>query len=82
MNSNWDAWNAMEKEWENLRKKGVWDMDSVSEYWDVRSRSLRDKVTIHFGKIAPICVEKNSQLEEGNPLRKYKGRIVFFLAIR
>ena len=32
---------------------------------------------IHVGKVFEICVEKGSELERGNPLRKYKGRTVF-----
>ena len=30
-----------------------------------------------MGYIFGICVEKNSELEDGNPLKKYKGRFVF-----
>ena len=34
-------------------------------------------IKIHVGKVFEICVEKGSELEKGNPLRKYKGRTVF-----
>ena len=32
---------------------------------------------VHVGKIFEICVEKGSELPEGDPLRKFKGRTVF-----
>ena len=31
----------------------------------------------HFGRVFALMVEKNSELEKDNPLRKYKGRVVF-----
>ena len=31
----------------------------------------------HVGKTLEICVEKGSELPEGNKLRKFKGRTVF-----
>ena len=31
----------------------------------------------HFGSIAELCFEKGSELDEGDPNRKYKGRHVF-----
>eukprot|EP00975_Prorocentrum_lima_P012133 2574693-Prorocentrum_lima.AAC.1 len=30
-----------------------------------------------MGRMLAILVEKNSELEPNNPLRKYKGRVVF-----
>ena len=32
---------------------------------------------IHVGRIFDICVEKNHELPEDDPNRKYKGRVVF-----
>ena len=34
-------------------------------------------MTAHFGRIFAICVEKNSEFPEGDPARKFKGRVVF-----
>ena len=33
--------------------------------------------TAHVGRIFDICVEKNSELPESDPNRKFKGRVVF-----
>ena len=38
---------------------------------------MREKREVHFGWIFPICGEKNSELAEDDPLRKYEGRVVF-----
>ena len=32
---------------------------------------------VHFGWMFPICGEKSSELAEDDPLRKFKGRVVF-----
>ena len=32
---------------------------------------------MHVGKLLELCHEKGSELPEGHPLRKYKGRTVF-----
>ena len=34
-------------------------------------------IVVHFGTIVILIVEKNSEPELGNPLRKMKGRTVF-----
>ena len=31
----------------------------------------------HIGSLHELCVEKGSELEPGNPARKFKGRVVF-----
>ena len=35
-----------------------------------------EKKKVHFARIFPICSEKGSELPEGDPDRKFKGRCV------
>ena len=49
----------------------------MRERADVVAEARNTGVTLHLGHLAGICVEKNSQLPEGHPLRKFKGRVVF-----
>ena len=71
-----DAMAAMKKEWGNLIKGGVWTFSFVRERSEVIEEARTSNTLIHVGSLAGICVEKNSQLGKGNPLRKYKGRAV------
>ena len=32
---------------------------------------------MHIGRVFDICVEKNSELPDGDPKKKFKGRVVF-----
>ena len=72
-----EARAAMDKEWNRLRDKQVWDEDHPREWEDVRRQATRDGQEIHMGYLFGICVEKNSELDKSNPQRKYKGRVVF-----
>ena len=75
-----EAIKALNKEWTRLRDIGTWDEKKVLEW-----RSVVNEVNgapgtgpgAHVGSIFDICVEKNSELAEGDPMRKYKGRVVF-----
>ncbi len=83
--SNPAARAAMDLEFNKLRdkvhpglsKKGAWDIDSVEELSSVKARAHRTGVTMHFGRIFGICVEKGSELPRGDKNRKFKGRYVF-----
>ena len=77
LNSHPKAREAVDKEWDRLREKKVWDEDFVREWDDVRAESKRTGKEVHMGYLFAICVEKNSELDVNNPLRKYKGRVVF-----
>ena len=47
---------------------------------EVREKSLQSiarKIAAHFGRIFAVLVEKNSELDENDPQRKFKGRAVF-----
>ena len=43
----------------------------------VAGRAKRNGTKVHIGRIFDICVEKNSELDENDPNRKFKGRVVF-----
>ena len=54
-----------------------WDETWVREWDEVAAEAKCEKKEVHFGWLFGICGEKNSELAEDNPLRKYKGRVVF-----
>ena len=71
---------SLQKEWDKLRKvgkRGCWDESRVQEKSVVLARARRDNITVHWGRIFEICVEKGSELKMTDPNRKYKGRVVF-----
>ena len=68
---------SLDVEWEKLMKKKAWEMESAQEWDNVSSRAQKNGRKVHVGKIFEICVEKGSELPEGDPLRKFKGRTVF-----
>ena len=74
---NKKAMEAMQKEWDRLTEIGTWDLKSVREWDSVRNEAKKNKETIHIGRVFPILVEKNSELPEDHPDRKFKGRVVF-----
>ena len=53
-----DAAEAVEAEWVKLEKKRSWAVDLVQNKNDVQDRARRDKVTIHFGSLRPLCHQK------------------------
>ena len=75
--SNPKAKAALDKEWENLRTKGVWDEKSVRECRDIVAEARREGKAVHLGRIFEACYEKGSELPEPDPRRKFKGRTVF-----
>ena len=46
----------------------------VREYDDVVAEAKKNKKEVHMARVHGICVEKNYQLSEDNPGRKFKGR--------
>ena len=71
------AQQAMQEEWDRLRAIGTWNEDGVRELDEVRKEAKNKGQTIHIGRLFPILVEKNSELPEDSPERKFKGRVVF-----
>ena len=49
----------------------------MSEWKDIASWVRKTGTKVHIGRIFDICVEKNSELPESDPNRKFKGRVVF-----
>jgi hypothetical protein len=43
----------------------------------VSGESKRSGNKAHVGRVFAICVEKNSELPDGHPNKKFKGRVVF-----
>ena len=73
------AREAVKKEWDRLREIKTWDEDTVMEWADVvkLARQQGREKDVHVGRLIQLCTEKNSELEETDPARKYKGRVVF-----
>ena len=74
IDSNPKAKEAMLKEWKGLRDQQVFDFSMVREYDDVVAEAKKDKKEVHMARVHGICVEKNYQLPESDPGRKFKGR--------
>ena len=56
---------ALDKEWNNLAKKGAWDCPTVREWDDVSKEAIKNKTKVHVGKMIGICVEKREQISAG-----------------
>ena len=48
----------MDKEWNQLREKTVWDETVVREWADVAAEAIRDKKEVHFGWLFGIRGER------------------------
>ena len=68
---------ALDKEWAKLRKQGCWDESRVREWAELKKEIQTKGQKVHVGRIFDICVEKNSELADGDPRKKFKGRVVF-----
>ena len=75
--SNPKAKASVDAEWEKLRKRNTWDESKSREKKDVVREAKAAGRKCHFGFIFPLCMEKGSELPEGDPGRKMKGRVVF-----
>ena len=71
---NEDARKAMRKEWLGQHAAGVYDFSVVREYDDVVREAKQSGKEVHMARIHGICVEKNFQLPQGHPNRKFRGR--------
>jgi hypothetical protein len=68
---------ALRKEWNRLREIDTW-MESEVEEWDVvKASAKRTNTKIHMGMVFQMCVEKDSETEKPEHLRKWNGRVVF-----
>ena len=78
--SNPDAKAACEEEWQKLLNagpNGCFDINAAEEFDKVRARYRLNGKTAHFGRVHELCYEKNSELPDKDPRKKYKGRDVF-----
>ncbi len=46
---------------------GAWDEGNVREASEVRAKSRREGIAVHFGGICEHCHEKGSALADGDP---------------
>ena len=67
---------SLDLEWNKLESKPAWWYNTVQEWEHVAAEARRTGEKVHVGKIFELCVEKGSELEKDNPLRKFKGRTV------
>ena len=75
--TNPKAQAALKKEWDRLRAIKCWDESVVREWTDVAREAKQSQSKAHIGRIFAVCVEKNSELPDSDPSRKFKGRVVF-----
>jgi hypothetical protein len=71
------AQKALRKDWDRLRLINTWREDLVEEWDVVKARAKKTHTRVHMGVVFQICVEKDSETEKPERLRKYKGRVVF-----
>ena len=69
------AQSAVDAEWKKLRDMRCWEEETVQEYDAIKNKALQKNITVHFGRVFALCVEKHSELPPDK--RKYKGRVVF-----
>ena len=71
------AQKALDAEWEKLLNKKTWDQSRVKECRSIVEDAKRKGEKVHIGRIFEICTLKGSELPEGDPNRKHKGRTCF-----
>ena len=74
---NQKAKEAMDKEWNRLKSIKTWLEETVISKKEAEKQARRSGSTYHFGRVFPILVDKNSELDEHDDRRKFKGRVVF-----
>ena len=60
-----------------LWDKKDWDHDGVREWSDVAREAASQGKEIHMGRLFGLCVQKGSELPDGDNRKKYKYRVVF-----
>ena len=71
------ALKAKDSEWDKLWSQHVWDHTTIKSYHNVMYEARCAGKYIHLGALFGICVEKGSELPDGDPRKKYKYRVVF-----
>ncbi len=75
--SNPEAKGALNKEWNRLRERPMWDEDDGREKRDVAQAAREGGHDVRFGPLHGITVEKRAELVKGDKNRYFKGRVVF-----
>ena len=73
------AKGALKKEWDKLLNplRPAWRMDLVRPWAEVAREAKAKNEKVHVGNVFGLCVEKGSELADGDPDRLFKGRYVF-----
>ena len=74
MLSNPKAMEAFMKEWKGLWEQEVFDFSQTREHDDVVNEAKRKGQKVHMARVHGLIYEKNYQLKEDDPARKFKGR--------
>ena len=74
MLSNPKAMDAFMKEWKGLWDQEVFDFTTTREYDDVVAEAKKKGEKFHIARVHGLIYEKNYQLKEDDPARKFKGR--------
>ena len=82
LEANEQAQEAVANEWKRLEKITTWEINTVRPWAEVAKEAkakqrIDPEHRVHIGRVFCILVEKNAELPSGNPLRKFKGRVVF-----
>ena len=72
--NNPKAMEAFMKEWKGLWDQEVFDFTSTRKYDDVVAEAKKKGEKIHMARLHGLIYEKNYQLKEDDPARKFKGR--------
>jgi hypothetical protein len=68
---------ALRKEWGRLRLINTWCEDLLEEWDTGKLRGKKPHTRVRVGVVFQICVEKDSEPEKPERLRKYKGQVMF-----
>ena len=74
MVNNPKAMEAFMKEWKGLWDQEVFDFSTTREYDDVIAEAKKKGEKVHMARVHGLIYEKNYQLKEDDPARKFKGR--------
>ena len=72
--SNKKAMQSMLDEWGGLWDEETFDGSWLREYDEIVATSKKKGEEVHLARVHGICVEKNYQLPDDDPKRKFKGR--------
>jgi len=68
---------AKKKEWDNVVEREVWRFSTVTEWKSVARKAREAGETVNLGRLFGIMVDKNSELPDSDPRKKFKYRVVF-----